>query len=270
MTWLSCPGSKARSSRRHVEPLSFTILAFAPIASRWHKAQSLPSHSLHPSFTKLSFDSVRFLAELTATVAMGKPLGLLHRIFSFSKASKRSNTKFDLLQPADEHGRTHEHEDPLLAAGSIRTTGGIGGHGRGITNTASEMTPGKPLKDGERGMKKRRLKRASLSASNLLSWGQDRADKTERIPSNGSQDLVDKVSKGNEAGITTSTNERMHCGTPKASKHVESEDHEDNRSSSGRRESGRDEQFTRLLRSSSTNYKVISETDYRTLDPIGM
>jgi hypothetical protein len=220
---------------------------------------------------------------------MGKPLALLHRIFSFSKASKRSNGRFDQLPSANEHGegieREHEHdEDQLLATGSIRTTGGIGGLGRGITNAVSEMTNGS-AKGRERGMKKRRLRRASLSASNLLSWGQDRVVKTGgRIPSDGSlepvaaqkEELQDEGPKRIEPGQYRSVpsghgNEHpQHLKQGREiSKHVGTQKQEGNHLSPGRKQTRGDEQFTRLLRSSSANYKVISETDYRALDPIG-
>lgn len=225
---------------------------------------------------------------------MGKPLALLHRIFSFSKASKRSDARFDLLPSANEHGQgidgENEHEDQLLATGSIRTTGGIGGLGRGITNTVSEMAPATltngSVKRRERGMKKRRLRRASLSASNLLSWGQDRVVKAGgRTPSDGSlkhtaaqkAELLDEGHKRIEPGQYRSgpsghgnKEHLQHFKQDKeTSKHVGDQKQEGSHINSGHKQTRGDEQFTRLLRSSSANYKVISETDYRALDPIG-
>jgi hypothetical protein len=128
-------------------------------------------------------------------------------------------------------------------------------------------------------MKKRRLRRASLSASNLLSWGQDRVVKAGgRIPSDGSlepvaaqkEELQDEGYKRIEPGQYRSVPNSHGNEHPQHLKQdKEISEHVGTQKQEGRKQTQGDEQFTRLLRSSSANYKVIRETDYRAFDPIG-
>lgn len=226
---------------------------------------------------------------------MGKSFGLLHRIFSFSRGSKRSGSNFDYLNP-DEYGRDPDSQDPdetLHLTGSVRTTGGIGGLGRGITNAASEMnrsnTAATDKKGGENGMKKRLLRRASLSASDLLSWGHEKS--TKLVTSEGGQSgfgsprprnkEARKVSNRPSRADIEGRYERQHAehGQKDNISHYNDRVVEGLAIGNGGSKRGRrgdrylgskeDEDLTRLLRTSSTNYRVISETDYRDMDPMG-
>lgn len=221
---------------------------------------------------------------------MGKPFGLLKRILSISKASKRSEDgNFDRRTSTNELGqelsrtaRKKDEEEEYVLAGSVRTTGGIGGLGNGITNAASEImgpsraasTGGWKGADHGRGMKKRRLKRASLSASNLLSWGQERVTTPgKRILSEnmysrghhapdriGHPGLQDRNETARMATFPSMNQEWGHAqGT--SDKFVDRD--------AASSQVLADEQFTRVLRSSSSNYKIINKVDYWNLGPIG-
>ncbi|PVF97121.1 hypothetical protein CPB86DRAFT_786301 [Serendipita vermifera] len=222
---------------------------------------------------------------------MGKPFGLLKRILSISKASKRSeDSNLDRRTSANELGqelsrtnRTKDDDDGYILAGSVRTTGGIGGLGSGITNAASEITgpsraastSGWKRGDHVGGMKKRRLKRASLSASNLLSWGQERVNTpgkrilSESGRTEGHQGLPNNApgslgfQKYNETN-RPATMSSEHQARRRAESTHDGPVNKDTASS----QVLADEQFTRILRSSSSNYKILNKVDYWNLGPI--
>lgn len=259
---------------------------------------------------------------------------LLTRIFSFSKRSRPNlDPDFNPIPDAEVEGLGVCAESVLDPVGSIRTTGGIGGLGKGITNVYSQLpnkgskgkstmrsgilgsytrrigraprsTSGPVTNDpalvtsqdedanlnldakesGGIGMRKRRLRRASLSASNLLSWGMNQNE-------NGSNDPVKETAPSSNRTRKPKESEKpTHLRTPSGydketdndplrrekkgselrSKNLSHhERHGENRSSVGRRGQDPEEQLTRLLRNSSTNYKVISEIDYKAFGPIG-
>jgi hypothetical protein len=230
---------------------------------------------------------------------MGKSFGLLHRIFSFSRGSKRSGSNFDILN-TNEHGQDPDTQDPdetLHQNGSIRTTGGIGGLGRGITNAASEITRSNTAatnnKGGENGLRKRLLRRASLSASDLLSWGHEKSTKrvTSKDTQNGFGPPVSSTHNNKAREISKQPlrtglegTHETHHGIPELGL-KNNISHYNNRvveglalgngsSKRGKQDnrhlaSKENEDLTRLLRTSSANYRVISETDYRDMDPLG-
>lgn len=203
---------------------------------------------------------------------MGKPFGLLHRILSFSKGSKRSKSHFQ-SDNVDEHGAAAPNEEPNdnhQITVAVRTTRSINGLITGTQNVQNDIAdieiPTIVSKRCEKGMKKRRLRRASLSASNLLSWGYER-DVKHAEP--GGQDEPCKVdnpgSPRGEEGWKGQYNSKPDffdtgkrpCSPKQRVEHTQP-----------KRQTMDDESFTRLLRSSSTNYRVINETDFRALAPI--
>lgn len=241
---------------------------------------------------------------------MGKPLGLLQRIFSFSKNSKHSSTPLDLLRSADEHGQPVDEVNYEGATGrNAHTIGGIGGLGNGITTSSSNFSPliSSASAKGRNGIKKQRLRRASLSASNLLSWGHEKVGKsTLNISSDGPHERVEScinVSQstssvdGTTEGHSGSQDGNVACEQVVKRKDTHYKRSRDSKMSNGyahyvkradndsntremrpiekpstieeKLEANGSDQFTRLLRSSSAKYKVIRETDFRDLTPIG-
>lgn len=228
---------------------------------------------------------------------MGKPFGLLNRIFSFSKASKRNGSNFDQLNPT-EYGQEHDIHDPdetLHLTGSVRTTGGIGGLGKGITNAASEVGRSNTRLADEKGagLRKRLLRRASMSASDLLSWGYEKTAKHEsQITAEGAlqKHRTRPLNKEPDPNtILDETIEKPHHEHHEPARHGQKNNisqYNDrvikglalSNGSGGRGKRGDQslptrpqdsEELTRLLRTSSSNYRVIRETDYRDMDPLG-
>lgn len=247
---------------------------------------------------------------------------LLNRIFSFSKKSRPQHDPDFNPSLQGENDAAGSFVDP---AGSIRTTGGIGGLGRGITNTASQLQPtsypkgskGKLGKGGsilgsytkrigrvprstsgpvtndpalvisqdedtqqdtkEKGMRKRRLRRASLSASNLLSWGQPQVEQdiTALTRGNASSSLANRKEKDESRLRPSSAYDKAGDKDPfrHEAKHSDfNPEHAPQNIDDMniiRRKQESEEQLTRLLRNSSTNYRIISETDYKAFGPIG-
>ncbi|KAG8771915.1 hypothetical protein FRC15_003084 [Serendipita sp. 397] len=202
---------------------------------------------------------------------MGRPLGILQRIFSFSKGSKRSKDLFD-GDLVNEHGHNVDaDDDDLRRTATVRTTGGIGGLGMGITNTESEIVT-KPLgssssKSGGRGMKKRRLRRASLSASNLLSWGQDRGISSQ-VPPSIHRDDKDVTWQENVAQDSREPHEQHGGSSSSGVAQMEEPPFLDTKIGARKKQLEAEERFTRILRSSSTKYKVISEQHLDEITPI--
>jgi len=226
---------------------------------------------------------------------MGKPFGLLHRIFSFSRGSKQSATN---LTP-DEHGRHPRNQDPDQTPPlSYGTTGGVGSLGRGITNAPGETRHSSTAitndKEGENGLRKRLLRRASLSASDLLSWGHEKSVKRATSQSGAPKRFGSSHSHLNKGRESSNQPLRINIDVkcdenhdiPKLGQRDDGS-HYNNRvvaglalsngsSQRGKRGEGDlheqmqgNEDLTRLLRSSSANYRVISETDYRDMAPLG-
>ncbi|KAG8835070.1 hypothetical protein FRC17_005423 [Serendipita sp. 399] len=198
---------------------------------------------------------------------MGKPLGILHRIFSFSKGSKRSKDLFD-PGAVNEHGHHVDPDDEGQGqTGTVRTTGGMGGLGMGITNVDSEIA-GKPLgassKSSGRGMKKRRLRRASLSASNLLSWGQERGISSYASSSIHRDDKAHRLSPHETQGPGAPSGPHFSRSLPRKATSPGPELPHEARS----KQLEAEEKFTRLLRSSSTKYRVLSEQNFGEIAPI--
>ncbi|KAG8830034.1 hypothetical protein FRC18_008731 [Serendipita sp. 400] len=230
------------------------------------------SYLLYSCFIDSSILSSVFQNEFNISENMGRPLGILQRIFSFSKGSKRSK---DLLDGdlVNEHGHNVDaDDDDLRRTATVRTTGGIGGLGMGITNTESEIVT-KPLgssssKSGGRGMKKRRLRRASLSASNLLSWGQDRGISSQ-VPPSIHRDDKDVTWQENVAQDSREPHEQHGGSSSSGVAQMEEPPSLDPKIGARKKQLEAEERFTRILRSSSTKYKVISEQHLDEITPIG-
>lgn len=220
---------------------------------------------------------------------MSKPFSILNRIFSFSKGSKRNRSNADRLISTTEHGEepdSHDPDDALHPSGSVRTTGGIGGLGKGITNAASEIgrsntRAAADRKGGEMGFRKRLLRRASMSASDLLSWGYEKNTRHESREHH-QKDFKPRETSGHLFGEEPDQPQNLHQGH---------DDHDNNPHPNNRMVVGptpnnggneryneadgathtrsqEGEELTRLLRSSSANYRIIRETDYRDMDPL--